>query len=68
MTRFKSSARSRSTPDILILEPEKGQEVRTNELVTEADIEEGVKSELCDCCDTVPFTYAQAVSVTVDVA
>lgn len=46
MTRFKSSARSRSTPDILILEPEKGQEVRTNELVTEADIEEGVKSEL----------------------
>jgi hypothetical protein len=67
MTRLKSSSRSRSTLDIVILEPEKGQEVRMNELVTEADVEEGVKSELCDRYDTVSFSYARAVSVTVDV-
>ena len=67
MTRFKSSARSGSLPDIVILEPEKRQEVCMNELVTEAEIEDGVKSELCDRYDIVSPSYARAVAVTIDV-
>lgn len=67
MTCFKSSARSGSLPDIVILDPEKRQEVCMNKLVTEAEVEDGVKSELCDCYGIVSPSYARAVAVTIDV-
>ena len=67
MMTFKSSARTGSTTDTIILEPEKPQEGRMNQPLAEAEVEDGVKSESCDRHVILSLSYARAVAVTIDV-
>ena len=67
MTPFKTSTRTGSATDTIILEPEKSQEGRMNQPVAEAEVEDGVKSESCDRHLILSLSYAQAVAVTIDV-
>jgi hypothetical protein len=67
MTAFKNSARTGSTTDTIILEPEKPQEGQMNQPVAEAEVEDGVKSESSDRTVILSLSYDRAVAVTIDV-
>ena len=67
MEPFKSSVRTGSTTDTIILEPEKPQEGRMNRPVAEDGVVDGVNSESCDRHIIVSLSNARAVAVTIDV-